>query len=36
MLDEMEDPFDNYDRLKISATILDEDAKFEHLQQVNL
>lgn len=36
MLDEFEDPYDNYDRLKISAAILNEDEKFEHLQQVNL
>ncbi|GET01950.1 protein FAM178B-like [Rhizophagus clarus] len=34
MIDELEDLFDNYDRLKISAAILDEDEKLEHLQQI--
>ncbi|PKC02527.1 hypothetical protein RhiirA5_425113 [Rhizophagus irregularis] len=34
MLDVLEDPYDHYDRLKISAAILNEDEKFEHLQQI--
>ncbi len=34
MLDEMEDPYSDYDRLEISASILNEGVKFEHLQQV--
>ncbi|RIA91826.1 hypothetical protein C1645_103751 [Glomus cerebriforme] len=34
MLDEMEDPFDSYDRLEISATIINENVKVEHLQQI--
>ncbi|CAI2170811.1 3282_t:CDS:10 [Funneliformis geosporum] len=34
MLDEMEDPYESYDRLGISASILNEDLKCEQLQQI--
>ncbi|CAG8506428.1 4920_t:CDS:10 [Funneliformis caledonium] len=34
MLDEMEDPYDSYDRLEISASILNEDIKCDQLQQI--